>query len=222
MLEYLDLEVTDEKVLEIATYMEKRNEFLNTYTDDYASLFIDYIRGLTEKYGMEGKELELIYATLSEQLGFALQRYNGLEYGWEAYVQASPGLFFETSTTNTFSFDFALEIGGKWAMLLADETVYVEAAASVTPTVNTSAAQIFYVLADADIIARYFFPSPRMWVDSELSLNFNPLNFTAFDLDIEGEFNYLIQPNFTAFAGARMINTFDKLALFAGANMRLF
>jgi hypothetical protein len=222
ILEFLDGEITDEKVLDIATYIEESRELLTTYSSDYSKIYISYVKELAKLYGMEGKELELIYADLAQQLDFELERWVGLNYGWEVYAKAAPGLFFETSTTNSFSFDFGLELGASWATLLADEMLYVETSGSITPTLNTSTTPLFYILFNANAKARYFFPSPRMWVDSSLNINYSPLNFTKFDLDIEGQFNYLIHPMFTAFGGARILNTFDKLAIFAGGSMRLF
>jgi len=61
-----------------------------------------------------------------------------------------------------------------------------------------------------------------MWADGTVDITINSQATKVFDLDIDAEFNYQINPNFIAFAGAEIQNTFGTIAIYAGGEMRLF
>ena len=221
-MDYFGITPTEEMVEKIARIEYSRNERLNAYSDNDALLWSSFQNELASAYGVEEKIVEFVYRNSSQVYSFENQRWANLLYGWQAFAQLRPTFFFETGTTNTFTFTLGIALGGQWATLLSNESIYVSVYGEVVPTINTSATKILSFVAEANVDARYFFPNPKMWVDSSLTIDVNTNWATKLDIDFDAIFNYMIAPNFTAFGGLEMNNTFDTMSIVAGGEMRLF
>lgn len=221
-MEYFGIEPTTEKVKEIATIEYKRREHFNTYSNNDALLWASFQHDLASAYGVEERIVEFIYRNDSQELSYETARWRNLVYGWEAYGELRPTFLFETSTTNTFAFTLGIALGGRWATLLLNDDLYFDVKGALVPTIDTAGTSFFYFTAETDLHARYFFSDPRMYVDALLSLEINTKSTPKVDVDFDAIFNYLIAPNFVAFGGVEMVDTFDKMSIVAGGNLRLF
>jgi len=221
-MEYFNITPTQEMVEEIAKIEYAKSERLNSYSNNDALLWTSYQRELAAAYGIDEKIVELIYRNVSQVHSFETLRWANLNYGWEAFARIIPAFEFITATTNSFTLSLGFALGGQWATLLADESIYIRLYADLIPTIETNLTPLFSFLANASVDARYFFSDPRMWVDSSLTLGLNTRVPTKFDLDIDAIFNYLIAPNFSAYGGLRMLNTFDTMSIVVGGELRLF
>ncbi|MFA6707078.1 MAG: hypothetical protein WCR91_04180, partial [Sphaerochaetaceae bacterium] len=69
---------------------------------------------------------------------------------------------------------------------------------------------------------RYLPEDYRWWVEGLLGINFDTSTTPKFDIDLGGEFDYLLAPNFRTYAGLSFVNNFDMLCFYAGGNIRLW
>ncbi|NCB02627.1 MAG: hypothetical protein EOM67_10730 [Spirochaetia bacterium] len=213
---------SEEMVKEVAQIMYSFVERMKTYSNDDSLLEASYYRDLAKAYSIEDKALELSRVATSQVFAFESARWAGLMYGWNAYANVMPSITFQTGTTSSFTFDFGLELGGQWATLLADDTIYLSVRGNIIPAIETSPAFQFNLDMGGNVNARYFFDNPRMWVDSNLTLRVNLLPTFAINLNLDGQFNYLIAPNFTTYAGVNILRTFDEFSIVAGGEIRVF
>lgn len=231
-MEYFKIRPTEEMIEDVARIEYLSPQHFNTYSHNNAELWTSYHRELVSAYGLEDKIVEFINHINSQEYLFETQRWAtlfsrfrsvDLMYGWEAYAQLRPKFFFRTAgVTNTVIFSIEIALGGMWATLLADESIYVNVSGELVPIIDVTGTKIFNFVGNIDAYLRYFFANPRMWVDSYVSLDFNLNRIPTFILDLSGTFNYLIAPNFSAYGGVRVFNTFDSMSIVAGGNMRLF
>ena len=219
-MEHFGIPVTPEKVREVAEHDFMRTTKFNAYTNDLSKIVSDFYQERADILGMGDRALELIYVGSSQEFAFERARWAGLHYGWTTYMEARPRLTYSTGSTTEFRMDLALV--GEYATLLNDDTLYVKGYVDIVPGITTSGTDFFTFETNLTADARYFFADPRMWADGTVDITINSQAATVFDLDIEAQFNYQINPNFTAFAGAEIQNTFDTIAVYAGGEMRLF
>ena len=213
---------TSELVENVAKIEYERVAKLNAYSNDESELWIAYRKELAHAYTLDDKVLDLIYVGASQEYVFEQARWTNLKYGWSAYAQMRPTFFFETGTTSTFRFTLGLALGGQYATLLSDETIYLGVDGEIVPTIDSLGTPFFKFLANVGLDARYFFANPRMWAASTVDIAIDTSAVTTFDFDVTATFNYLVAPNFTTYGGVEILNTFDRLSILAGGEIRLF
>jgi len=219
-MEHFNIPVTPEKVREVAEHDFMRTAKFNTYTNDLSKIVSDFYQERADILGMGDRALELIYVGNSQEYAFEQNRWAGLLYGWTTYMEVRPWLWYATGSTTEFRMDLALV--GEYATLLNDDTLYARGYVDIVPGITTSGTDFFTFESNLTVDARYFFTDPRMWADGTVDITINSQATKVFDLDIDAEFNYQINPNFIAFAGAEIQNTFGTMAIYAGGEMRLF
>ncbi len=222
-MEYFNIPVTPEKVMEVATldylYNTEGNE---VYTNDFNDIISGYWKERAAALGISDKVMELYLIGNSQTYAFERARWAGLSYGWTTYIEARPWFFYSSSSTTGPEFNLDLALVGVYATLLNDDTLWVRGYADIVPGITTSGTSFFNFETNVSADARYFFADPRMWADGSVDITIDSTAVKVFDLDVEAEFNYLINPNFTAFGGAQILNTFGTIAVYAGGEMRLF
>ncbi len=221
-LEHFNLPVTVETVKAVAELDYTRGERFNTYTNDYSEILTGYWKEKAELLGIGDKALELYLVGNSQEYAFEKARWSGLRYGWTTYIEARPWFFYSSNSTSDPEFMLDIAIAGEYATLLNNDTLYVRGYADLIPGITTSGTQFFTFKTNLDALARYFFADPRMYAEGTVSIDINSAAAKVFDLDVTAELDYMINPNFTAFAGAQILNTFGTIAVYAGGEMRLF
>ncbi len=220
-MEYFNIPVTEEKVKEVASLNFMRTQEYNTYNNDFNTVVSRYWNEKARILGIEDRIAELIWIESSQTYAFEEARWAGLEYGWTAYMEARPWIYY--SSTSGIEFNIGIALAAEYATLMNDDSLYLSVSGDIVPTFSPSSTKIFSIAGDIDARVRYFFTDPRMWAEGNVNFSLNSLNTTTpVDLDISAEFDYLINPNFTAFAGARIVDTFDTIGVYAGGEMRLF
>ncbi len=207
-----------ETIRRTAETLQLRGQKLNPMTDNHAEVQLQYYQDLADALGVGDRVSEVILITHSQEFSFERTRYSGLSYGWEAKA----GLFADMSTVLTdpsFDIDVGPQVRAQFAGFLMDTMLHYLATGTLTAGYDTNT-ENFRVILDGSADFRYFPADWRWYVDGTPSIMIGYDDGFEFDLDATVRANYMINPNFTVFAGTSL--GFSRFNINTGGSIRIW
>ncbi len=205
-------------VRQTAENLKNRNQRLNPMTDNFAQLKLEYYQDRANAMGIPGREAELLVITESQRFAFERQRLTGLVYGWEV----SAGLNADTTivfTAPSLNIDFGPMIQARFAGLLMENMLHYLAAGTLNLGYDTAPGNLHAELRGTGAF-RYLPEDWHWYIDADGWLSIGHNGGFTIDIGAQGSANYMINPNFTVHAGARL--ALNGFSLNAGGTMRVW
>lgn len=225
IMKHLGVTPTEEMIRAVADIMYRENERLWLFNDDNSRNYVTYYQDIANAMGIPDKALDVSVLGHSQRYAFEVQRYNGLIHGWEAAARLTPGFVYNKDTSSsTFSFQGALNLYGEYGQFIVDDKLHLWADAGVRLGFETNSVDTFYVNLGTSATLRYLPESYRYWIEGMTRINYSTSKVVTspFDLDIQAQLYYMINPNFATYAGISVEDVFDTIAVFAGGNIRIW
>ena len=219
IMKYLGITPTEANVRAAAEIMYGNRSHFNQYTDDNSKLWVEYYRALAQAMGAPDKVLDIIYIANSQVYAFERARYNNFRYGWEAEARLVPELWVG-SGGSTFSIE--LLINGDYAGFTMENMLYYLLEGDFELIIDPSGAPIIAVVVDLEGSVSYLPENFRWWANAGLNFRVDTRETQIFNLSANGSVNYMLNPNFTTYAGVALNNNFANISIFAGGNYRIW
>ena len=201
-MRYLGLDPTSERLKEAAKVRYRRAEYLNRFTDYTTENYRAYYQALADAYGASDKMLEFLFLDQAQTYQFDAARYQGMFYGWEAEARLRPILEYRSYWSPSTEFSMYLDLAGRYADFTMHDQLYYQAGITLSPGFLSDGSTTFLFSTNLQGKVRYLPPSAPWYVDGLLSFDVDISETPKkFCIDFIGTFNYLINPNFTTFAG---------------------
>jgi hypothetical protein len=218
LLRHFGLEATDEQVGRIARVYASQGARLNARHGDTSESLRQWYLDLAQEMGIPERVLELATYEWIDPMARSIEmmRYDDVRYGWNLEARFSPGMSRYLLPSPGMKFSVDMGILGEYANFLVPDSVHFtvdgglgfQFRSETTPTTGFN--------AEAGATVRYFPANPRWWVRTRVATRFNTLLNPMFDVTVKSEFDFLVAPNFQAYAGLLTTETFSKVAVFAG------
>lgn len=207
-----------ETIRKTAEILHLENQKLNPMTDNHAEVRLQYYQDLADALGIGDRVSEVILITHSQEFAFESERYSGLSYGWEAKA----GLFANMETVLTapsFDIDVGPQVRAQFAGFLMDTMLHYLATGTLTAGYDTNT-ENFRIILEGSADFRYFPGDWRWYVDGTPEITIGYDDGFEFDLDAAVRANYMINPNFTVFAGTSL--GFSRFNINTGGSIRIW
>ena len=220
MMKHLGLVPTEATVRAVADIMYTNRTRLNRYSEQSSENYVMYWKAIAEAMGVPDRVLDLLFIGNSQTYAFEQERYQNMQYGWDAGVRIEPKMVIQTGSG--FDGGIKLTLFGDYGAFLMENALYL--LANGTIELNYFSGNMtpltFGISLNGNV--RYLPEDYRWWVEGLLGINFDTSTTPKFDIDLGGEFDYLLAPNFRTYAGLSFVNNFDMLCFYAGGNIRLW
>lgn len=219
MFKYLAIPITEQTIRTAAEFLYTRNNRLSRYSDDNRLNYTNYYRDLAQALNVPDKVLNLIYIDQSQEYAFERARFEDLRYGWEAQLSVEPKFHLQSGSSYSKT---DLVLSGEYASFLMENRLHYQAFGSMGVAYSTKASEGFSFITSLGGRARYLPQDYHWWFDSGIQVVLDTTASPKFDLQLNGELNYLLTPNFVTYAGLELYNTFSDYMLYAGGRYRIW
>jgi len=219
IMKYLGITPTEANVRAAAEIMYTNQSHFAQYSDDNSKLWVEYYRALAQAMGAPDKVLDIIYIANSQAYAFERARYNNFRYGWEAEARLQPEIWVG-SGGSTFAIE--LLINGDYAGFTMENMLYYLLEGDFELIIDPSGAPIIAVVVDLEGRVSYLPKDFRWWANAGLNFRVDTRETQIFNLSAFGSVNYMLNPNFTTYAGVALNNNFANISIFAGGNYRIW
>jgi hypothetical protein len=219
MFKYLAIPLTEENVRTAAEFIYTRDSRLLRYSDDNRLNYTNYYQDLAQALKVPDKVLNLIFIDYSQEYAFEKARFDNLLYGWEAQLAVMPK--FHIQTSNNYS-ETDLILSGDYATFLMENRLHFQANGSMGVTYASEDTEKYSFTINLGGRARYLPENYHWWFDSGVQVFFDTKESPMFEMQLNGELNYLLTPNFVTYAGIAIQNNFQEYTLYAGGRYRIW
>lgn len=211
MMDYLGVPVTEERVRAAVEVMNAQGQRYNSFTDDRSESYVTYIKELAAALGAPDKLLEVTYIAQNQQYAFERLKYLGMLSGWEVGVYANPYIEYSGTFTTSISFGPEADLAG----FLLDSMLYYHLNGYLKGVIGGG----FSYDAQVAGSAVYLFEDPQWWAEATATVR--STTTTLLSIGVNGEVNYLLNPNTTLFAGLGA-STASGFSVYAGGTARIW
>ncbi|AEV28985.1 hypothetical protein SpiGrapes_1168 [Sphaerochaeta pleomorpha str. Grapes] len=219
MFKYLAIPLTEQTIRTAAEFLYTRENRLSRYSDDNRLNFTTYYRDLAQALNVPDKVLNLIYIDQSQEFAFERARFDDLRYGWEAQLAIEPKFHLETGSSYSKT---DVILSGEYAAFFMENRLHCQANGSIGVAYSSQGSQGFSFRTTLGGRARYLPQNYHWWVDSGMQVVFDTTDSPKFHMQLNGELNYMLTPNFVTYAGLEVYNTFKDYMLYAGGRYRIW
>lgn len=223
IMRHLDVEPTEDLILEVAKIMYRERELKTQYAEDYVENHISYYASIAQVLGRSSQVDKLILIDNSQHYTFTMRRYLGMRSGWKAGVRFTPGLVYAVTPTSPSSIDFngAVKLFGEYGSFLIEDMVHLGAVGEIVLALETNSTPTFFSMISSSGTVTYLPETYRWWADGTVGFVVNTANTPAISLNLSAKIHYLIHSSFMVHGGVSL-NTATRLRLFAGGQIRLW
>lgn len=221
-MRHLGIEPTVENIKAVAEIIYRNRSLVNAFAEDTSIVLLDYWKSVAEAYGIPERISEVLLIGNSPRYAFERARYANLLYGMKAQLGLQPTITLRNSAP-IFSLDANIAALAQYADFMMEGLLYYLAQAELLLDLQLIGGT-FGVDFGIELggTARYFPDDPRWWVDADAAIGFNTAQTPMFAVNLSGEMNYLVNPNFTLSGGVAFSDIFTDIDIFAGGNIRLW
>jgi hypothetical protein len=218
IMRHLGLEPTEERVKAVAEIMYTFRSRMGKYSENEMENYVEYYTAIAEAMGAPERALEIVYIGASQTYAFERTRYNNMQVGWEAGGKLSMLLDIDTSN----QFGIGMEFFGDYGTFLMENRLYMLADASLTLSYTSGLLTPLVFGVGVGGTVRYLPEDYHWWIEGMARILFDTGLNPKFRVNLAGEIDYLLTPNFRTYGGLSISNNFGTICAYAGGQYRVW